>query len=434
MNVEENLTAVLRERADREVDAGALLAGALAAGRARRRRNQRTVALAGAGVAGVTAATVLAVPLGLRGGGDGLTADGTVMGEPMPALPAAAGEPGLAERPDLVGADPNVLRFAVPWAPMPTVGVNWRSVEGTEQVDLNLISPQSNDDRTIWLSATITAARGSIGAPQSDRPETRNTTTAVTINGRPGEIEHEPANSGASWLTWQAADGVQMQISPGAAALSVAVAAGSSADAGIAPDDLLRLTDEDLVRLAESIRLDGTTRCTAPIRLTSLPDDAHLVGCSSGMFFGRPDGGTSYDTELRFKDPAGSQLSVWSTSPAFPSPGPSNGSDPSVFYAPDLGSKPSATYYPSAPGSTDPSAYTDPSPYSDPSSGADPSGVPSGEPVVPTQSFMFDRPGLVGTVSTAGDYGQADAEAVIDGVEVIGDVADPTTWPARPVG
>ena len=35
MNVEENLAAVLRERADREVDADALLAGALAAGRAR---------------------------------------------------------------------------------------------------------------------------------------------------------------------------------------------------------------------------------------------------------------------------------------------------------------------------------------------------------------------------------------------------------------
>lgn len=430
MSVEENLTAVLRERADQPVDVDALLAGALAGGRARKRRQQRAMALAGAGVAGVTAATVLTVPLG--GGGGGLTADRLGMGgEPMPALPAADGEPGLVDRPDLVGADPQVLRFAVPWAPKPTTAVNWSSVDGVERIGVEMVVQSGDENSRTWVTADITARRGTLPANGGDDPATVNETTAVTVDGRPATIEREPASGGVlTWLTWEPVDGVQMRIAPGTVAVFHEAVVEPSASTGTMFDrEVSALDDAQLVEFAESIRVDSTTRCTAPIRLTTLPEDARVTGCTSGTYYRRGEG-RSYDTTLDLEDAGGSGVGVWVTSPVTPSPGPLGESESPVSYATDLGATPSGTYLPSAPGS-DPSVTYQP----DPSGSAPPATYsPSGEPFIPTTSLSFTRPGLMGAVWVAGDFDADDAEAVIDGVELAGDLTDPATWPARPAG
>jgi hypothetical protein len=425
MNVEQNLIAVLHERADREVDADALLAAALAGGRARRRRQQRATALAGAGVAGVTAATVLAVPLGLRGGDDGLSADGTALGEPMPALPAAAGEPGLAERPDLVGADPTVLRFAVPWVPYPTTAANWSSIDGLEQLGVTMALPDTGDDSQVWVTANIMAKRGSLPRADGDDPATANETKAVTVDGRPATIEREPASGGvASWLTWEPADGVRMRITSGTAAVLREAGTEAGPSTGPAFEEVPGLDDAQLIRLAESIRLDSTTRCTAPVRLTFLPDDAGMTGCSSGTYLGRGER-TTFSTSFDFESRGGSRVGVFVQSPVFPSSSPF---EPSPSDAVPSGTDPSsADPSGSAPPTTEPSGTT-------PSLTVDASAGPETVLIAPTASLDFARPRLYGNVWVTGDFDRADAQAVIDGVEVAGDVDDPTTWPARPVG
>ena len=64
----------------------------------------------------------------------------------------------------------------------------------------------------------------------------------------------------------------------------------------------------------------------------------------------------------------------------------------------------------------------------------DPSESPRTGMFMPKESVSFTRPLLYGDIWYDGDFDRADAQAIIDGVEVVGDVDDPTTWPARPVG
>ena len=194
------------------------------------------------------------------------------------------------------------------------------------------------------------------------------------------------------------------------------------------------LDDAQLVRFAESIRLDSTTRCTAPVRLTYLPDDARLTGCSSGTYFGRGEG-TTFSTSFDFESRGGSQMGVFVQSPVFPSaspvePGPSpSGTDPSPR------TRRARTRRRAAPSASEPAGTTPSLTVSAPPEGAlDASAVPDTVFVAPKASIDFTRPRLYGNVWVTGDYDRADARAVIDGVEVVGDVDDPTTWPARPVG
>jgi hypothetical protein len=427
MNLDENITAVLRDHADRPVDADALLAGALTGGRARQRRNHRLTALAGAGVAGVTAATLLTAPLVMRGGGS--SGDGAGVSGRLPAPPPAEGEPGLAERPALVGTDPTVLRFAVPSTPYRTVGVGWSSIDGLERFDLSLDMPSTDERVENMVMTTVMAKRGPLPPADGDDPATANTTTAVTVDGRPATIEREPASGGAAtWLTWEPADGVRMRIGPGTIAMTREIPGGAIPTTEPEYEEIPALDDDELIRFAESIDLDSTTRCTAPIRLESVPSDARLAGCSSGMHAGGGEH-TTFHSRLDFVNDTGSQFAVWVTAPAYPSPSPEEPGPTGTVGWPD------STVDPSGSADVDPSGSADVDPSVDPSGsdGADPSGTPGIGNYSPDVSLNFDRPSLFGSAWGVGEYDRARLEAIVDGVRIVGDVTDPTTWPAKPI-
>ncbi|MCW6004697.1 hypothetical protein K1W54_08880, partial [Micromonospora sp. CPCC 205371] len=69
IDVEDELAAVMRTRADHEVDADALLGGSLARGRRRQRHRRIGMALAGASVAGGATAGPAGGARGMGGAG-----------------------------------------------------------------------------------------------------------------------------------------------------------------------------------------------------------------------------------------------------------------------------------------------------------------------------------------------------------------------------
>jgi hypothetical protein len=281
------------------------------------------------------------------------------------------------------------------------------------------------------VTATIMARRGNLPPAEGDDPATANETKAVTVDGRPATIEREPSSAAlASWLTWEPVDGVQMRITPSTATFFRETVVTASPSAGPAFEEVPGLDDAQLVRYAGSIRLDSTTRCTAPVRLTSLPEGARLTGCTSGTYLG-PGEGTTFSSSFDFTSPGGSRVGVFVQSPVNPSPSPVS-PDPSGV---DPSADPSADPSGATPSASEPAGTTSSLTVSAPPEGAvDASAVPETVFVAPTASIDFTRPRLYGNVWVTGDYDRADVQMIIDGVEVVGDVTDPTTWPARPVG
>jgi hypothetical protein len=237
LDLEERLTRVLRDRAAGEVDAATLAAAATARGRTRliRRRLGLTVAAALA-VLGVVFSAPLVLPDGGPGGG------GRGHGDRL----AAAGPevPGAAERPDLVGADPNVLHFTVD----PAVGspVNWASMAGREAVQIK------RDDHLITIDVARSVAAfeavlfdGAVG----DRPKEWADTT---VDGRPAKVGIV-ANSRV--LRWSPVSGVWIDVS--------------------GPD----VSTDALRGVAEGLWLYEARRCSVPFQLTALPAGARVTGC-----------------------------------------------------------------------------------------------------------------------------------------------------------
>lgn len=233
IDIEERLTRVLHDRADGEVDAAALTAAAAARGRTRLVR--RRIGLAGAaGLAALAAAAVPSiVPFGGTGGG-----------EYVEALVAVGPEvPGAADRPDLVGTDPNVLHFAVdPAAGHP---VNWASIEGRETVQImrdgqlitvDVARSVSAFDKVLFDGAVV------------ERPGTWTDTTVGDQPARVGTV----ANSRV--LRWSPTKGLWADVS------------------GVE-------TTDTLLSVAKQLWLDEARRCSVPFQLTALPAGARVTGC-----------------------------------------------------------------------------------------------------------------------------------------------------------
>jgi hypothetical protein len=263
---EGRLTAVLHHHADRPVDADALLAAARDAGRARRRRRN---ALAGTGVAGVTAAALVAVPVGLGtlgGSGDGVNgvAGGQLEG-PVPAPPTAPGAAALADRPDLVGTNARVVRYVVGWAPLPVDQLEWGVHPGVENVRLALTA---GAQRSVDVGIV---ARTDPNPDQLDVPPVAGVVTReVEVAGRPGVLMTSPDRLLTHrWLFWSPVDGVDMRVT-----------------VTVPDEDRAAVDDADVVRLASSIRLDRTARCAAPMQLTHRPTAAPLTSCENAMEVG----------------------------------------------------------------------------------------------------------------------------------------------------
>jgi hypothetical protein len=400
-DVEERLAVALRTRAEAPVDADALLAGALVAGRARARRH-RLVTAGGAGVAGMTAAALVAVPLALAPAGRSAGPDVGFAGD-LPVLPAAQGQAGAAQRPDLVGIDPTVLRFGLSGSPLPVQGVDWGSVGGVEHIRVQLV------DGRWGVSAVVELAHGTLPPSEWDDPTTTNIARDVRVNGRLAVAEDDPVAPGGMprrWVRWSPVDGLEMRV--GLIVDSYYDDAHKGGDATVPSFGKDAIADDPtfLTDLAATIRLDTTTRCGAPARLTAPPDGARLTGCVAG-------GGPAPDTTLAFSyakltvSDAGGTLEVSMSAPEYPSPVPSE------------------------------SRY-DPGPTVDtPSPAAAATGTPgpgSEASPQPTGVAQFNHDGVVGEVIATGGYGQRAAEDLAGGVRAAGDPREPSTWPLSPLG
>ncbi|MEV1286824.1 hypothetical protein [Micromonospora sp. NPDC049679] len=386
--VENRLTVALRGRADHEVDADTLLRGALTRGRMRQRHGRLGVAVVAAGLAGTIVAVLAAAPQTVwpggrqSGPGGGLPADHGV----LPALAAAPEAPAAADRADLVGVDPRILRFAVVEAPWPVSAATWGSLGGVESMLLYLSLPESSPGAGPRREVGIAdAVAGEPGA-------TRQSFVAIELaQGRVPEVAYAGISPGAEltgerqvrigarsgtaqeWsergyvqrvLRWNPVDGLEMRVT----------------STGVSTDEL--------VALAESVRLDQATRCSAPVRVTALPPQARLLGCQSAW---RWANGRALTTATLTVGRDGAAVGI------------TIGSDP----------------VPAASPTTEPTVLP---------SGTLPALDPSADP-----ALTYGLEGHRVDVTVTGAYGHAEVGQVRAGLRRAGDPTDPSSWPTDPL-
>jgi hypothetical protein len=208
-DVEEELAVAMRQCADHDVDARALLEGALLRGRRMRRGRRVAMVLGGVAVAGITATTILASPLmigQLEAPEAGTT--GTASAEPgrwpVPGLPDPdAG--GAIARPDQVGKDPSTIHFALETVPLPLVHTSWSVREtGVEALRLTM-KGASGQEVTADVSLQPASIRNRSASPSASADE-------VDIAGRPGTLTRSSPYPHSDTLTWSPADGIEAAI------------------------------------------------------------------------------------------------------------------------------------------------------------------------------------------------------------------------------
>ncbi|MEU1586221.1 hypothetical protein [Micromonospora sp. NPDC005710] len=247
-DLDQRIDQTLRERAEGGVDTDRLLAVAVTRGRARVRRRRTTAGTA----LGVAAVLGLGVAIGpgrlLDSGPDvvipglGLPADPPVSVVP----PRADGVPGAAARPDLIGADPQVLHFG--FAPDGLRYLSWSVQNGVEMARLDV------DGRPVTLElsgSTEALPPRAQGLPAELVPD------LVTNGVFDGSVARAKGPYGVTvWLRhWQPAPGVYARAS------------------AVADDD------RDLFDVAAALRLDQAHRCGGPLRLTTVPAGARVNRC-----------------------------------------------------------------------------------------------------------------------------------------------------------
>ncbi|GIF67493.1 hypothetical protein Ais01nite_55280 [Asanoa ishikariensis] len=400
MTIEDRLTGVLHERADRPVDADALLATVLTEGRARRRRRHGVYAVACAGLAGLMAASLVAA----LGPDRGLAPSSW---DTMPVLPGVAGEPGAADRPDLVGTDPNVLRFAVVSAPWPAQMVDWSAREGVEELKVDMTVGE------ILVSGSVQVWRGTDPVDSNDNPAVSNETSSAVVDGHPAVVEREPQPWGLNqWLTWHPEDGLTVRV--GLLANGLTTMPGSPSPdqtTGFGVADVVGLAE--LVGFAHAVRLDRTTACSAPFRVTYVPADGRLLSCFGRLYMTATgdtrDGGLLLATRDRLVQVGFTTAPVdWVSRGPGPEAGPPSGSTappqtPTVPPEPPL-----------------------------------PTGVTATESTGGIIANLSTKPRTVTTGLTAwASYqvdGETEAAAIVNGLASAGAPDAPTTWPRNPLG
>lgn len=376
--IEQDLAAALRERAGADVDPDGLLAASLARRQAVARRRQIVAAV---GVAGTTVAVLVAVPLGLGGSPSppGHSEAWPSTTEPPPATPGqyrfpgppvAAGVPGAAERPDLVGGNPLRIHFGAPVVPLPVDSATWGVEDGVEVLEFSGIRGTDGNAGSV----RVQAARRPIPEPvvtgsPSATPST--TTRPTTVNGHPATMETRTSEdpNGGSWverrLKWEPVDGVRVRL-----------------DTIGGP-----LLEADVMRMAEALRFDQAYRCGVPLRLTRLPDGAAPTQCQAWSL---PD--STVEAQLTV---AGGDGSVTVTAKDERVPPASMRPGPEVTQLPN-GQR---------------AAWRD------------------GGMIL----RILDL-GITVELTAGVQYGQDELTAVADGVRMAGELGKPETWPADPIG
>ncbi|MGY0005838.1 hypothetical protein [Micromonospora sp. I033] len=244
-DLDQRISDVLRQRAEGAVDTDRLTAGAVARGRRWRRRRR---AVLGSGLAVVALLGGLAVGPGLPGAGlpfAGTWSHGS-HGSAGAVPPLVRATPGAADAPGAVGTDAGVVHFGVDTSRVRYVGWEvWRDVESV-RLDIG-------DGRavTVEMAQSAQALRNysADGVPfevseLASEAAFDGRTSRLTVDGMPIWVRQ-----------WQPVPGVYARASVSAP------------------------QDTGLTVATRALRLTEARRCDAPVRLTSVPDGARVIGC-----------------------------------------------------------------------------------------------------------------------------------------------------------
>jgi hypothetical protein len=255
------LSTSLQERADAgsPIDPQPLLRTAVARGRRlRARRRAVTTTLAMVAVAGVAATAVWlprqqsTTPLGPDPSPSGIS------GTDLAKLPVAEGQPGAAERPDLVGSDPALLHFSVDALAAAAWRVTWRSAPGVETADV-----QRTDFQVYVALAQSQQKLSDLPGEYSSAPRiVMSAPAGVSLDGRDATLRtSKPWDAGHGLqgrvyaFRWQPVDGLWAQV------------------------EVQTTSQERAVQILQQIRFDQTRRCVLPFRPTSLPASGTVPDC-----------------------------------------------------------------------------------------------------------------------------------------------------------
>ncbi|MCW3844372.1 hypothetical protein ONA70_30210 [Micromonospora yasonensis] len=243
-DLDQRIASVLRERAEGETDTHRLLRASRAQGRRRqlRRRAATATALALVGVLGFVGVTGADLA-GLPGRLPWAAATPTVA---APVPPRADGVSGAAQRPDLVGADPQVLHLG-----LDTSRARYLRWAVYASVEMESIRFSVGDEQPVLVevgrSTQSFTGRGIEGFPDRFGP------VPVTFDG---EIRQVGGTTGGLVKAWQPVPGLYARVAMLGGDRSV------------------------LVKAVDAIRWDEARRCAAPLRLSTLPAGATVSFCS----------------------------------------------------------------------------------------------------------------------------------------------------------
>ncbi|MCZ7427615.1 hypothetical protein O7607_17910 [Micromonospora sp. WMMA1949] len=239
-DLDQRITSVLREHAEGAVDIDRLTARAVTGGRRRLRRRRSVL---GGGLALVALLGGLAVVPGLPGVDRPFTGPAVGSG---PVPPVMRAEPGAAAAPEVVGTDTGVLHFGVDTSRARYL--RWETWRDVESIRLDV-----GGGRIV----TVELARSAESLRQ------------YTAEGVPFDVsvfaEEAAFDGSTSGLT---VDGLTIRVRQWKPVPGLYARASTSGQ-----------PDTALTTAVEALRLNEARRCGAPVRPTSLPDGARVVGC-----------------------------------------------------------------------------------------------------------------------------------------------------------
>jgi hypothetical protein len=257
---ENALRGALRQRAEADTDAVALLARIGPA--YRRRRGRRLAGLASSALA-VGVLLTLLVPRLLA------------TGYAVPAPPLA---PSFSAGAAAIGSDPETIHFDVGAFPYRLFSTRWAVDDGLERLSLwGATDDSGRDDAEFMAELTLTPGSGGPAPNATGAPDelTGAHTTTATVGGRPAVVVTGVSVRAVAAVSWSPAPGVR-------AALVVH-----------GPVEVDRV-----LAFAGTLNLERGHRCSVRVHTTVLPAGARLAGCETiagtggGQLVVRGGGGT----------------------------------------------------------------------------------------------------------------------------------------------
>jgi hypothetical protein len=291
-------------------------------------------------------------------------------------LPGAVGASGAVDSPTAVGTDAGVIHFDLDLNALDVAATSeWTSAPGYEGVLVR--SRNGRPQIEVLLGREpgrldeVAGASMSVAEPRQPRPDPP---TATTVDGRAATLVRygwAHKREASRWvLRWQPVDGLYAQV---------LVFQPEPAAANLA---------------ARALRLDVAQRCAVPLRVDAAPAGAPLTTCMTALRREpTPTRGIWMHSMLTFTTASGGDIGVWAEE--------------------DLtrGGKDSSQFVPNLTVAGRPAQWRT----------ADPRGLwllgfePAGELFISGAS-------------------KEESIRVAAGVSVVGDLADPLTWPEMPVG